>query len=562
MVTIEAIKVAVTAPENGRIFYPEGGQQEYSVPEGAKHLEVLGVGGAGGDGESVDCDDVTSVAGEGGGGARVNTVLNVSAGEKLYVDFGTGGRGGHLVNVPGTRAPGVGTRRTDEPFGEPNALLSQLVLAGGGGGGGGGNIFPGVEDSSGGVGGSASGLVGQAGGSGFSTCCGASPGGGGGNSETGEGGRAGAEGSPGASAGGFAYAGNGGEPSRREYTTGGGGGGDGYYGGGGGECGGAGVEEPEECDKAKLQKAYAAGGGGAGSSFVTTNPARVAYVSYETGLGERQHMLIRPVAAPPTVTVKLAALGEYQVGKKGTATVVCEEEATFAVGIESCAGGKGLSGTVVLNTNFAGEYSFTARAVSKDGAVTEKKVTYTVYNPLSSGVSPCNGITGGAGGEVLVPAGARCTLIAGTHVSDQVRVEPGGWLIDSGASIGSNLIAEKAAAVQVGGSQPSVIGGSVELEHLAGTVEGAQSFVCNATIGANLKVDEAASRTGAISLGADGCSNGDSIHRSLTLSHDASAISLANTNAATVAIERNGAAVAVLAGKASKAFTIARTQRR
>ncbi len=559
-VTIEAIKVPISAPEHAQIFYPEGSQQQYSVPANAKHLQLLAVGGAGEDGESVACSNppatpVTGPGGGGGAGARVNAFLNVSGGEKLYVDFGLGGKGGPSGQCSGHAGSGGGDSDVQtESESEPDALLSQLVVAGGGGGGGGGNIFFGIEDGPGGGGGSASGLVGGDGGSGHSSCCGGGPGGGGGDTETGMGGSAGAEDAgSGVSAGGFGFAGNGGTPSTREYTTGGGGGGDGYYGGGGGECGGAGSEDPEECDKNSIHDGYAAGGGGAGSSYAT---AAVEQVSYESASGERRHVLIRPVAAPPTVTVQLAPMADYPVGQKGTATVTCDEEPLYAAGIESCGGQQGSSATVVLNTRFAGEYSLLAKAVSKDGAVTEKRVAYTVYNPLSAGVSSCNGLTGGSGKEVLVAEGARCTLIAGTHVSGQVRVEPGGSLIDSGATIGSNLLASEASAVQIGGSHANVIGGSVELERLAGTVGGARSFICNATIEANLKIGQAANRVGAISVGAEECSTGDSIHGSLTLARDASAISTSNTSAGAILIERDTAPVTFLAATASKTFTV------
>lgn len=554
-VSIEAIKVPVSAPADARIFYPEGGQQEYAVPSGAKHLEVLAVGGAGEDGESVACGPVpiTSQAGGGGGGARVNAFLNVSEGERLYVDFGPGGTGGTSGECSGRGGAGGGDAAVQsEPMSEPLALFSRLVVAGGGGGGGGGDIFPFIEDSSGGGGGSAGGLVGGGGGNGSSSCCGGGPGGGGGNTETGRGGSAGAEGS-GASAGGFGFAGNGGNPSGHPYTTGGGGGGDGYYGGGGGECGGAGVEDPEECDKALLHDAYAAGGGGAGSSYVTP---QADYAGYETAYGQREHVLIRPVAALPSITVQLAPGGDYPAGAKGTATVVCEEEAAYAAGIESCAGQKSSPATVSLNTNFAGEHSFVAKAVSDDGAVSEEEVTYTVYNPLSAGVSRCSGTTGGSGREVLVTEGAVCTLIAGTHVSGQVRVERGGSLIDSGASIGSNILAREASTLQIGGARASAIGGSVEIERLAGTVAGAKSSICNATIAGGLKIAEAASRAGLIALGAETCASGVSIGGSLTLSRDAAAVEALDTTAAAIAVQSDRAPVTLLAGKTSGALTI------
>jgi len=106
--------------------------------------------------------------------------------------------------------------------------------------------------------------------------------------------------------------------------------------------------------------------------------------------------------------------------------------------------------------------------------------------PLGSGTTSCSGPHSGSGTEVTVPAGAVCTLLAGTQVSGNVEVAEGGALIDRGAVIGGDLQADNAAGIRVGGG--GSIGGNLQIHGLTG----GPNSLCDTTVGGNVEVHDGA----------------------------------------------------------------------
>lgn len=273
----------------------------YSVPAGARYIEVVANGGAGSSG-ATDPINSDSTGGSGGSGAKVAAIFPASAGQTLTVVVGRAGNndtsdafsgwpdGGDngFGNGQGGGSSFVTTQPLVASTGCKDIATSHLdrskmlVLAGGGGGGGGGNTF-----GSGGNGGSAganSDFSGQAGSTAYhlDTDCGQG-GGGGGGSATGPGtyGSGGCAGASNGNAGSGFYGGAAPETSSFSIGQGGAGGG-GWYGGG---SGGGGT-------------ALGGGGGGAGSSYVS--PTAHASGISQAAASDGTSVTITPLPTPTT----------------------------------------------------------------------------------------------------------------------------------------------------------------------------------------------------------------------------------------------------------------------
>jgi Glycine rich protein len=229
---------AARAQATSKIFTYTGAEQTFTVPAGIFSVEVLAVGGRGGNASK-----------PGGAAAQVSGELSVTPGETLYVEVGgNGGEGGPDQNAGGFNGGGEGAGggggasdvRTS-PRASGLGPDTRLLVAGGGGGGGktgaaiagaGGGAGQGGEASSAGNGGGGAGT--------------ASSGGKGGGLGVGDPSCA-----PG-SEGQLGVGGNAGIPNEHvSFFPGGGGGGGGYGGGGGASA----------CSNG-------GGGGGGGSSLV------------------------------------------------------------------------------------------------------------------------------------------------------------------------------------------------------------------------------------------------------------------------------------------------------
>jgi hypothetical protein len=254
------VEPAASAQATTQTFTYTGSEQTFTVPAGVTSLEVVAVGGHGG-----------NAARAGGAAAQVTGALSVTPGETLYVEVGgNGGEGGSYstggFNGGGEGAGGGGgasdVRTSSREFGlSPDDRL--IVAAGGGGGGTTGSDI-----------GGAGGAAGEAGES-----IPSNEGGGAGTQSNG--GSGGSGGCINGTAGGLGIGGDGGS-----FNYPGGGGGGGYYGGGGGGagCGNGG------------------GGGGGGSSLVPAGG------SVELAKAEPQvQITYTPATNPPTVVTDPAS---------------------------------------------------------------------------------------------------------------------------------------------------------------------------------------------------------------------------------------------------------------
>jgi hypothetical protein len=136
--------------------YVAVGESTFVVPAGVTSVDVVLLGGAGGD--ATPSADNTNAFGKGGAGAKVSGTMNVTAGNTLYVEVGGEGvtagaggfNGGGNVNGQdkGALSAGGGGGASDIRTSAKD-LSTRLVVAGGGGGGGGTDSNGGDADASG-----------------------------------------------------------------------------------------------------------------------------------------------------------------------------------------------------------------------------------------------------------------------------------------------------------------------------------------------------------------------------------------------------------------------------
>jgi hypothetical protein len=110
----------------GQAEFYETGSNSFTVPEGVTRIRVFVYGAGGGAGGSISNNQLGL---NGGSGAFVEAVLDVTAGEKLAIIVGAGGKGG----AEGTNGAGTAGGASEIL----NASKTVLVSAGGGGAGSG-----------------------------------------------------------------------------------------------------------------------------------------------------------------------------------------------------------------------------------------------------------------------------------------------------------------------------------------------------------------------------------------------------------------------------------------
>jgi hypothetical protein len=323
-----------------RTFTFTGAEQTFVVPGGVTSVQVVVIGGSGGEGGAGVL---------GGAAARVTGTLSVTPGQTLYVEVGGTGQaasaGGDIVFNGGAAAGGGGgggggaSDVRTAPLVAGLAPDRRLVVAAGGGGGGG------SATESGGVGGAA--------GSAGATAAGGNEGGGAGTELLG-----GSGGSGCASTGTGGQLGSGGGGGSGELASNGGGGGGGGYFGGGGGGGGCG---------------FGGGGGGGGSSLV---PAKGSLELASLATAPQVQFTYTPV--PPSISIVAPADGAtYTKGQAVTAVYSCA--APVGATVSSCSGPVANGGAV--DTAALGPHSFTVNAVDSDGVTATKTVNYTVVPP-------------------------------------------------------------------------------------------------------------------------------------------------------------------------------------
>jgi hypothetical protein len=146
--------------------------------------------------------------------------------------------------------------------------------------------------------------------------------------------------------------------------------------------------------------------------------------------------------------------------------------------------------------------------------------------PLADGTTTCNGTYGGTGANVNVPDGAICVLTAGTTVTHDVRVAPGGTLIDPTVTIKHDLVAENPNGIVISGDS---IGHDLRIEGLSGSATQAGNTVCGTQVGHDLVIDAGLASAGALLVGS--CpSGGNTVGHDLVIAGNANAIVVDNNS--------------------------------
>ena len=170
------------------------------------------------------------------------------------------------------------------------------------------------------------------------------------------------------------------------------------------------------------------------------------------------------------------------------------------------------------DTLFAiGSTTVTCTATNTAGNSVTKSFTVTVHSlakQLSPGTTVCNGVYFGTGSSITVPAGAVCTLLAGTRIGNTITVQSGGVLHATGISVGHNV-----------------------------TLQGAGgSTICSTSIGNNLSVVASATRSLPIVIGdtATGCSAGNIVGNNLSVTGNAGPVDVGdNTVGNNLTVQNN-----------------------
>lgn len=326
-----------------------GAEESFRVPGGVHSIHVVAIGGSGG---------ASELFVPGGAAAQVTGDISVTPGHALYVvvggrgqDGASGGAGGFNGGATGGAGGGGASDIRTSPFADGLSPDHRLIVAAGGGGGGGSG-----PTGLGGIGGAAgeNGTNGEGG----------NEGGGAGTAVLG------GFGGLGCSLSGFeGQLGTGGTGGSSESGSPGGGGGGGYYGGGGGSC------------------TAGSGGGGGGSSLLP-----VGGIQALASLAAAPEVQLTYTLVPPTISIVSPADGAtYTKDQVVAASYSCTPPEGTTV--EVCEGS--VASGAAIDTSTLGTHTFEVDGEDKDGAETEKSVTYTV--------APAPTPTGGSGSQTNPP---------------------------------------------------------------------------------------------------------------------------------------------------------------
>ena len=151
--------------------------------------------------------------------------------------------------------------------------------------------------------------------------------------------------------------------------------------------------------------------------------------------------------------------------------------------------------------------------------------TATIAQRLSStGTTTCNGVFGGTGPAVSVPAGATCSLIPGTIVSGDVRVGKGATYVGRGVQIGHDLYADHPTGL---GITDGRVGNDLTVTGLGGGGPGTagDSYICQTSVVHDLVVQAGTAGAGEIAIGDQpDCSGGSTVGHDLVVQRNADAV--------------------------------------
>ncbi len=236
--------------------------------------------------------------------------------------------------------------------------------------------------------------------------------------------------------------------------------------------------------------------------------------------------------------------GAYEQGEAVPTSFSCEALGSYT--LESCEDSTGHSGSSgALSTELAGVQTYTVTATVNGGLKARASIEYTVYQLLSAGTTKCTGPSAGTGKEVIVVERAHCTLLAGTVVTGNVRVEALGALNDEGASIGGSLVAVSPESLLVGAPGTSTVGGSIEITKLTGGPLGGENAICNAVIHGNLLVSGSLAHARPLLIGGTPECAPDVVHSQVNVLDSAAPVYLTGDQMEQGVVKDNTAAVEV-----------------
>jgi hypothetical protein len=170
------------------------------------------------------------------------------------------------------------------------------------------------------------------------------------------------------------------------------------------------------------------------------------------------------------------------------------------IGKKSSAIGRGHTSVSAQNHNEAGNAKGgAAGAVQSFACSSSSRALSGVSAHTRAGRQPffCNGTFTSTVYDLVVPAKATCRLSGRARIRHTVEVEVGGMLIDTGAQIKQDLIADAARGIRIlGGS----VGHDIAIEATAGSAPGGNA-VCGVRVGHDLAVQDSARESGVFTIG-------------------------------------------------------------
>ena len=117
-------------------------------------------------------------------------------------------------------------------------------------------------------------------------------------------------------------------------------------------------------------------------------------------------------------------------------------------------------------------------------------------------------------GDLNVPKGKTCTILAGVTVGHDVIVNSGATLIDQGAKIGNDLQATSPKGIGIGApaASPGSVGHDIQVTGItgAGPGTGGSNYICNTDVATDVQITGSSSGAGQWIIGDkdEGCSTG------------------------------------------------------